>query len=335
MVAGSACVLGIVLAALFFSMTQAPAGMPEAGKLFTVQAGQGASALGAKLEAEGLVRSGQAFRFLAQLRGLSGNIKSGTYRIKAGMSTGEILDLLVSGKQALVRLTVPEGYTLGQVAELFGRGGIMSPEDFLAAAKDPALLSELGIPSPSVEGYLFPDTYFFPKSYPAGDAIRTMVRNFRYHVEASFPEASGLDARALHEKLILASIVEREYRLPEEAPLMASVFYNRLRIGMALQSCATVVYVLTEREGKPHPDVIYDRDLEIKDPFNTYRQRGLPPGPISSPGMTALSAAFRPAASDYLYFRLVDAEAGRHHFSKTLEQHREAAALIVKRTGGK
>jgi UPF0755 protein len=128
----------------------------------------------------------------------------------------------------------------------------------------------------------------------------------------------------------MASIVEREYRSPDEAPVMAGVFYNRLKLRMRLQSCATVVYVITEIQGKPHPSRLFDKDIEIKDPYNTYTQRGLPPGPIASPGLTALNAAINPAETDYLYFRLVNQAEGRHYFSKTLDGHIQAAALYTK-----
>jgi UPF0755 protein len=134
----------------------------------------------------------------------------------------------------------------------------------------------------------------------------------------------------LNRRIIIASIVEREYRVDEEAPLMAGVFYNRLDIGMALQSCATVEYIITEIQGRPHPDVLYTRDIEIRDPYNTYIRPGLPPGPISAPGAVALAAAFQPASSNYLYFRLIDPEAGRHYFSQTLDDHIKAGLLYVK-----
>jgi UPF0755 protein len=128
----------------------------------------------------------------------------------------------------------------------------------------------------------------------------------------------------------LASIVEREYRVDDEAPLMAGVFFNRLQIGMALQSCATVEYVITEIQGRPHPERLFDRDTEIRDPYNTYMNAGLPPGPICSPGMVALNAVFNPAESDYLYFRLIDPAAGRHYFSRTLDDHIQAGVFYVK-----
>jgi UPF0755 protein len=128
----------------------------------------------------------------------------------------------------------------------------------------------------------------------------------------------------------LASIVEREYRAIDEAPLIAGVFYNRLRIGMPLQSCATVEYVITEIQGKPHPERLFDRDTEIRDPYNTYIRSGLPPGPISVPSRIALDAVFHPQASDYLYFRLINPAEGRHYFSRTLDEHIQAGALYVK-----
>jgi UPF0755 protein len=132
----------------------------------------------------------------------------------------------------------------------------------------------------------------------------------------------------------MASIVERDYRVDEEAALMAGVFYNRLRIGMALQSCATVEYVITEIQGRPHPERLFDRDTEIPNPYNTYMVPGLPPGPISAPGEVALNAAFNPVSSDYLYFRLVNPEEGRHYFSQTLDDHIRAGVLYVKATSG-
>lgn len=335
---GSALAVLVVVAigavVSFFFLDAAPSGVPAKGVLVVVREGAGAAAVARDLESAGAVRNALFFRLVARLRGEESSLKSGTYRIGPGQGTWQVLDLIVSGKQALLRVTVPEGYTLSQTASLLERLGVARAADFLAAAKDPALIKELGIPAQSLEGYLFPDTYFLPPQYPAADVVRGMVSAFRAKLASAIPEASGLSAKDLQERLILASIIEREYRLADEAPLMASVFYNRLRIGMALQSCATVVYVITEKLGKPHPDIIYDRDLKIVDPYNTYSHRGLPPGPICSPGLTALQAVFRPASTKYLYFRLVDADAGRHHFSESLEEHNEATALVVKRVGG-
>ncbi|WP_255947327.1 endolytic transglycosylase MltG [Brucepastera parasyntrophica] len=139
----------------------------------------------------------------------------------------------------------------------------------------------------------------------------------------------------MYEKVILASIVEREYQIREEAPLIASVFANRLKIGMGLQSCATIEYIITEIQGLPHPVRLYDRDLEIRSDYNTYLWAGLPPSPISNPGLIALNAAFNPAKTNYLYFRLTDSESGAHTFTRSLDEHVSAGRnLTVKRAAG-
>jgi UPF0755 protein len=157
-----------------------------------------------------------------------------------------------------------------------------------------------------------------------------MADTFFKRLENTGTDFLTLTPKELNDKVILASIVEREYRVDDEAPLMAGVFYNRLNIGMALQSCATLEYIITEIQGRPHPTAIYDRDIAIQDPYNTYNRRGLPPGPISAPGRVALNAVFHPAASDYLYFRLVNPAEGRHYFSKSFDEHIRAGVLYVK-----
>ena len=332
--AGILALLVIAFFTAYYVLARAPSAIPSAGLLVTVRDGSGASLVARELEGAGAIRHSWVFRALARLKGSQALLKAGTYRIGPEMGTLEVLDLLVSGKQALVRVTVPEGYTLRQTAALLEKSGVCPADAFLAAASDPAILTAENLPSASLEGYLFPDTYFLPASYDPREAARTMVTAFRRRLAEAIPESAGLSPRQLNDRVILASIVEREYRMADEAPVIASVFYNRIRIGMALQSCATVVYVLTEKLGRPHPDSIHDRDLKIKDPYNTYLQRGLPPGPICSPGLTSLEAVFRPAATKYLYFRLVDPAAGRHHFSATFEEHNQAADLVVKRIGG-
>jgi UPF0755 protein len=230
----------------------------------------------------------------------------------------------------LVRVTIPEEVTLKKTARILEDSGICGAEEFLAASASPEILESFNIPGPTMEGYLFPDTYFFPLAYPAAKVISAMAENFFRRLADIAPEASYMGAAELNDRVILASIVEREYRIRDEAALMAGVFYNRLDMRMALQSCATVEYIITEIQGRPHPEVIYNRDLEIRDPYNTYQQRGLPPGPISAPGETALRAAFEPRSSDYLYFRLIDDNAGQHYFSRTLDDHIRAGTLYLK-----
>lgn len=296
--------------------------------LLELRSGESAYAVGKRLEQANFIRTSLLWNLLARLD--KEYLKAGLYRIEGRPTQMELRTLLVSGKQVLVRVTIPEGATLKKTAAILESAGVGSAEDFLAAAGSQTLLRSYAIPAATMEGYLYPDTYLFPRAYPAEMVVRAMADNFFKRLKALVPEALDYSPEQLFQRVIVASIVEREYRASDEAPLMAGVFYNRLRIGMAFQSCATVAYVITEILGKPHPEVIYNRDLEIKNPYNTYLHRGLPPGPISSPGAVALEAAFRPASNDFLYFVLVDPKEGRHRFSRTLDDHNRAAYIYVK-----
>jgi len=327
---GTLVLLALILF-LFAAYILSPPALPSAGILATLEKGSSAADAAQTLKSAGAIRSAEAFRILIKARGMGGKLKAGTYRIEPGMNSIAVLDLIVSGRQAFIPLRLREGLTLSKVAAILEKEHIADSAEFLKLARDKDFTASLGISAPSLEGYLFPDTYNFPTGYGAENAIRALVGEFRKKIAANFPEAASLSPRELEQKVILASIVESEYSRPEEAPLMASVFYNRLKKGMRLESCATVVYVITEHEGRPHPKRIWDSDLEISDPYNCYQNRGLPPGPICSPGLVALDAAFHPASSKYLFFRLIDVQEGRHYFSETLEEHDRAAGLIVNR----
>jgi UPF0755 protein len=298
---------------------------------FDVRRGESSQSAGIRLESTGLIRNRYFWNLLCRLD--RAPIKTGTYRIEIPVNMITVHRLLVSGKQILHRVTIPEGVTLGKIAAILEEAGICPADDFLASAKDSEVISGYRLPnsSSSLEGYLFPDTYLFPAEYPPPQVINAMVENFFAKMENIDPSSVNLNPRQLNEKVILASIVEREYRVGEEAPLMAGVFYNRLGINMALQSCATVEYIITEIQGKPHPRVIYNQDLEIRNPYNTYINPGLPPGPICVPGAVALRAAMFPQKTEYLYFRLDDPESGRHYFSRTLDEHIKAGQLFTKR----
>jgi len=293
-----------------------------------VRRGENSQSVGLRLERARLIKNRYFWNLLCRWK--KEQIKTGVYRLEIPASQLAIHQLLVSGKQILYRVTVPEGVTIKKTAGILEEAGICSSEDFLEAARDPEIINSYRIPNSSMEGYLFPDTYLFPSGYPASHVVKTMADNFYTRIEEIDPAVRKLSSQELNEKVIIASIVEREYRISEEAPLMAGVFYNRLQINMALQSCATVEYIITEIQDKPHPLVILNRDLEIRDPYNTYIRPGLPPGPISAPGIVALKAALFPEKTDYFYFRLNDPEAGRHYFSKTLDEHISAGQLIPK-----
>jgi UPF0755 protein len=296
---------------------------------FEVQKGESARSVGDRLADTGLIRSRLFWQILCRYG--DGQIKAGNYRVNVPSNAITIHRLLVSGRQMLLRVTIPEGLTISKTAMLMENSGICAGDAFTAAACDPEISGIYSISGPDMEGYLYPDTYLFPADYPAAMVVRAMADNFFSRIAKMDERISIMPPEELNKIVILASIVEREYRLDEEAPVMAGVFKNRLDIGMALQSCATVEYVITEIQGRPHPEVLSTRDTEIHDPYNTYIRPGLPPGPIASPGEVAIKAALNPVKSDYLYFRLVEADSGRHYFSRTLDDHIKAGRLYTKR----
>jgi len=298
------------------------------GYLIDIRKGESSQSVGMRLERTGLIRSRYFWNAICRLG--KNQIKTGTYRIKIPASQIAIYKTLVSGKEVLHKVTIPEGVTLKKMAKIIDETGVCSAQDFLSAARDTAIVDKYHIPNPSMEGYLFPDTYFFPAEYPAEKIVTTMADNLYSNLKDIDPDILSMTSKELNEKIVIASIVEREYRVEKEAPVMAGVFYNRLKIKMALQSCATVEYIITEIQNRPHPSVLLFSDIEIDHPYNTYVKPGLPPGPISAPGLTALKAAFSPANTNYLYFRLEDVASGRHYFSRTYDEHIKAGQLITK-----
>ncbi len=292
----------------------------------TIPKGSSAVDVADLLHAGGAIRNAYVFKLAVRIRGSSGRIQAGTYRFEPGVRMGDVLAAIEQGRTERIKVLVREGATLRMIGEVLEKQKITSSRDFLAAAADKALLGEFGIPGPTFEGYLFPDTYDFSPAQDAATVIRAMASTFFRKISGVSPE--GISPGDLYSKVILASIVEREYRRADEAPVIASVFMNRLAMRMPLQSCATVVYILTEKLGNPHPDIVLYADLQLQDSYNTYRNRGLPPGPISNPGETALRAVFNPAKTDYLYFRLADGATGTHRFSRTFDEHTQAAIPV-------
>lgn len=255
--------------------------------------------------------------------------KCGIYNISNSMNYGEIIEMLATGKKEEIKISIPEGLTITKVGKLLEESDVCSKDDFISVCHDEAFLQTLGIEASSAEGFLFPDTYYFDFSMNAKLVVTRLVGNFFDHINT----IEGFENKSFKEIfniVKLASIVEREYKVDDEAPLIASVFNNRLKIDMGLQSCATVEYIITEIQGKPHPERIFNSDLKIDNPYNTYMWRGLPPGPISNPGVTALSAAANPPKTNYYFFQVVDPSAGRHVFTSTFKDHRDNHILLTK-----
>jgi len=302
--------------------------LTDDGYLINIRNGESSQSVGARLERTGFIKNKYFWNIVCRFG--KQKIKSGTYRINTPVSLLGIYKILVSGQEVLHKVTIPEGVTLKKMAKIIDESGVCSSESFLTAAYDKAIIGKYKIPNQSMEGYLFPDTYLFPGEYPAEKVVTAMADNLFKNLKEIDPAILSMTPKELNEKIIIASIVEREYRVEREAPIMAGVFYNRLRIKMALQSCATVEYIMTEIQNRPHPSVLLFTDIEIDHPYNTYVRPGLPPGPISAPGLTALRASFFPEKTNYLYFRLEDVNSGRHYFSKTYDQHIKAGELITK-----
>ncbi len=302
----------------------------DPGVVLKIRQGESLSEIAKELQRENLIRSALFFKLLCKVKGVDTKIKAGYYKISREKTNIDIIDILTKGKQEEIKITFPEGWTISKIARHLESKGITSASDFKKAAHSKKLVEEFGIPGKSLEGFLYPDTYFFPKEFPAELVAEIMVKNFFKHLKKIEPDYTKLTSRQLYQKIILASIVEREYRIKEEAPIIASVFYNRLRRNIGLESCATLEYIITEIEGKKHPEYITIEDKKLNSDYNTYKWAGLPPGPISNPGKVALDAAFHPAKTDYWYFVLEDRKTGKHYFSKSLEEHNRAKYTYLK-----
>lgn len=294
-----------------------PAGEAKEEVSFVVEPGERLSAVARRLEEEGLIRSALGFRLLARIEGVDRRLKAGEYALSPALSPREILLRFERGLVRRHRLTVPEGWTLAQVADLVERAGLVSAAEFESRARDPGFVRGLGIPADTLEGYLFPETYFFPRGVGAEAILRAMVDRFRAAFPAEWEERAATLGMTWHEVVTLASIIEKETGDPVERPLISSVFHNRLKRGMRLETDPTVIYGIRNFDGN-----LTRRHLETPTPYNTYLIQGLPPGPIANPGKESLHAALFPAASPYLYF--VSRKDGTHHFSRTYDEHQRA-----------
>ncbi|MFA5889347.1 MAG: endolytic transglycosylase MltG [Actinomycetota bacterium] len=265
------------------------------------------------LASGGVVRSAFVFRLAARFQGVETEFKSGEYKMRTGLGISEAIRLLRKGVvPETVRFTVPEGKTVGEVAKIVEAETHISAKDFIAAATSGRITpGGFGAPAGNLEGFLFPKTYEVRVKATAEDVVAMMVRQFEREV-AGLGVAQA--ARALgitpYQVVVVAGMIEREAKVERDRPLVASVIYNRLRIGMRLQIDATVQYAFLLRDGSYKTRLLYS-DLEINSPFNTYKIPALPPAPIASPGLAALRAAFAPASSDFLYYVL--SKDGRSH----------------------
>lgn len=285
--------------------------------------GTASSEVARHLAAKNILLHPVVFRTLVFASGTGRKIKHGEYSFSDPPSTAEIWWKLYRGDVLRYQVTIPEGSNIYDIAQILGSQELADPEKFLDAASSPEILRRLGIPGETAEGFLFPETYQFKKTMSPVDILETMVRLFRRMVPAEWEKRARDEGFSLHQLVTIASIIEKETGVKEEEPLVSAVIRNRLALGMPLQMDPTVIYGL-RRFG----DELTKKDLQTPSPYNTYLNRGLPPGPISNPGISTIRAALFPAKTDYLYF--VSRNDGSHTFSRTLEEHNLGVAYLRK-----
>ncbi len=269
-----------------------------------------------------------AFRVYARASGHDRQIQAGTYLLRRGTRWSDLVSAMNGGTGIINRVTIPEGYAIVQIAPVLEHALGVSQQAVDSAVRDSALRATLGDPAATLEGYLFPDTYVFAPGTTAREAVDEMVRRFEREWKPDYDAKAAALGHTKHEVVTMASIVEKEAKLPEERPVIAAVYYNRLRDGMPLQADPTVQYSLGH-----HVDRVLYRDLAVDSPYNTYQHPGLPPGPIASPGGASLRAALQPANVPYLYF--VAAKDGHHEFRNTMAEHDAAVKEVRAQTGAR
>jgi UPF0755 protein len=305
-----------------------PQSFPEKRSFFEVPKGSGAGAIARKLKESGLIKKKSLWTLEYRLFFHPRHLKAGEYVFESPLLIKDILSAMIEGNVYLHPLTIPEGLTGKEISDCIQAQGLASEEEFFQAFRNTEPIASWDYRAENLEGYLFPETYHFPRRTEAAQIIAAMVTQF----QAIFDEARRRRADELglsiREVVILASLVEKETALKEEKPLVSAVFHNRLRRGMKLDCDPTIIYALKQQnafEGRLH-----SKDLELDSPYNTYLYAGLPPGPICNPGRSSLEAALYPAAETYLYF--VSRNDGSHSFSRTLAEHLAAVNLFQKRT---
>lgn len=321
---GISLVLTVFLAiAAFFGFLAAerhPAAGWQPRNIF-IPKGSGYPEIVAILQESRLLRHPFVFRALVLGTAMGRRLQSGEYAFPGPPSAFEVWRKLVRGEVARYSVTIPEGSNIHDIARILGDSGLAEPGAFLAAARSRELAARLDVPGETAEGFLFPDTYVLVRYMPAEEIIGIMVRMFRRRFTPEMEEKGRVAGLSLREIVTIASIVEKETGVPEEKPLVSAVIRKRLAIGMPLQMDPTVIYGLGKFGGN-----LTRKDLRTPNPYNTYLRRGLPPGPITNPGLASLLAAVSPADEGFLYF--VSRNDGSHEFSRSLSDHNRAVAAF-------
>jgi UPF0755 protein len=307
-----------VVMSVFYYQGSRPASDDSRTTIFEVQPGMTLKQVALELSRLGLIRSPSAFQAIAYIKDKETQVMVGEFSLSPSMLPTEIILRVTSGKTVPHSVTIPEGYRITEIAQLLHEQGLADPDIFISLTQDKDLTRSLGIPTDTLEGYLFPETYHFSKFTPEKKIIRKMIDTFKEQTsKAQLLKRAKDSSLSWHEIITLASLIEKETGLDSERKMISSVFHNRLHRNMRLQTDPTVIYAIEKFDGN-----IRKRDLKIDSPYNTYRYKGLPPGPIASPGIKSIIAAMSPIVSDYLYF--VSQKNGSHYFSSNLTEHNQA-----------
>jgi UPF0755 protein len=311
----------IVIAFLFsFSLFLLSPVQLSAPVTIEISQGMPLNTVAKNLYESGVITDVQKFKLLVRVLNLSKKIHAGEYQFKDRMTPFLVLKFLTHGLVKKYTISIPEGFTAKQIIALLLNNGLGKAEEFERILSDDGFLRSHGLEGKGLEGYLFPDTYIFYKGMSEKEMLSEMLRNFKRKLPVDAEENAKSHNLTLHEAVILASIVQKETYKSDEMPLVASVFYNRLKKGIPLQADPTVIYAIPDFSGN-----LRKVDLKIKSPYNTYIHRGLPPGPICNPGLDAINAVLRPSDAPYLYF--VSRNDGSHDFSVSLKEHNKKVDL--------
>jgi UPF0755 protein len=315
--------LGILLSVGLAHYLVRPSGTGGPDQIFVVPEGATLREVADALEEREIIANKALLLLWGRVAGYGARIRAGEYRLNRNMSPLKVLNILSKGLVIIHSVTIPEGFSIRQIAEELDNKGLAEREYFLALVTDPEMPRKYGLSAPGLEGYLYPDTYRFSRGRPAISIIDVMVKRF-FDIISPLRESIKASGMTLNQIITIASLIEKETGQGEERALIASVFLNRLKKGMRLESDPTVIYGITDFNGN-----LTRQDLTQFSPYNTYVIRGLPPGPIACPGKESIQAVLFPAKTDYLYF--VAKNDGSHHFSRTLAEHNRAVNAYQKK----
>lgn len=315
---GSVLIFSWICGGIFYYMATHAVSEKSHLEIVDISPGMTLREISGFLEDRKLIRNAFSFQLLANLQKKQGQIQVGEYELSPSMTPKEILEKVTSGKTVLHAITIPEGYRITEIAALLAEQGLANRDEFIRQTQNKELIQSTGSPINSLEGYLFPETYHFSRNTSERKIIQSMLSTFKEQVSVlNFNNQPKSQNLTLHEIITLASLIEKETGVDEERKIISSVFHNRLKKNMRLQTDPTVIYAISDFDGN-----IRKKDLSIDSPYNTYKYAGLPPGPIASPGLKSIAAALDPDDTNYLYF--VSRKDGSHQFSSSLMEHNRA-----------